>query len=106
LKPEPLILPNLPLSLPSPLEEDRLMTLFVDYDGWYEDYQGTQQRLSKEVLRVVQTMKVGQKVLIVEEKEDRNPEDEKEDTVYGDFREPTTYPRSFAAGVFSEILSR
>jgi hypothetical protein len=54
------------------------MTLFVDYDGWYEDQQGTQ-RLSKEVLRVVQTMKVGQKVLIVEEKEDRNPEDEKED---------------------------
>ena len=54
------------------------MTLFVDYDGWYKDQQGTQ-RLSKEVLRVVQTMKVGQKVLIVEEKEDRNPEDEKED---------------------------
>jgi hypothetical protein len=44
------------------------MTLFVNYDGWYEDYQGTPQRLSKEVLRVVQTMKVGQKVLIVEEK--------------------------------------
>ncbi|CAM6001078.1 unnamed protein product [Sphagnum balticum] len=56
-----------------------LITLFVDYDGWYDDHQGTQQRLSKEVLRVVQTMKVGQKVLIVEEKEDRNPEDEKED---------------------------
>jgi hypothetical protein len=54
------------------------MTLFVNYDGWYEDQQGIQ-RLSKEVLRVVQTMKVGQKVLIVEEKEDRNPEDEKED---------------------------
>jgi hypothetical protein len=54
------------------------MTLFVNYDGWYEDEQGTQ-RLSKEVLRVVQTMKVGQKVLIIEEKEDRNPEDEKED---------------------------
>jgi len=54
------------------------MTRFVDYDGWYEDEQGTQ-RLSKEVLRVVQTMKVGQKVLIIEEKEDRNPEDEKED---------------------------
>lgn len=55
------------------------MTLFVDYDGWYEDHQGTQQRLSKEVLRVVQTMKVGQKVLIVEEKEDRNPGEEKDD---------------------------
>ena len=53
------------------------MTLFVDYDGWYEDQQGTQ-RLSKEVLRVVQTMKVGQKVLIIE-KEDRNLEEEKED---------------------------
>jgi hypothetical protein len=55
-----------------------LITLFVDYNGWYEDQQGTQ-RLSNEVLRVVQTMKVGQKVLIVKEKEDRNPEDEKED---------------------------
>jgi hypothetical protein len=65
--------------LPSPLEEDRLMTLFVDYDGWYEDHQGTQQRLSKEVLRVVRRMKVGQKLLIVEEKEDRNSEEEKED---------------------------
>ena len=54
------------------------MTLFVDYNGLYEDYQGTQQRLSNEVLRVVQTMKVGQKVLIIE-KEDRNPEEEKED---------------------------
>ncbi|KAF4632745.1 hypothetical protein G7Y89_g5381 [Cudoniella acicularis] len=65
--------------LPLPLEEDRLITLFVDYDGWYDDHQGTQQRLSKEVLRVVQTIKVGQKVLIVEEKENRNLEDEKED---------------------------
>jgi hypothetical protein len=55
------------------------MTLFVDYDGWYEDQQGTQQGLSKEVLSVFQTMKVGQKVLIVKEKEDRDPEDEKED---------------------------
>jgi hypothetical protein len=54
------------------------MTLFVDYDGWYEDRQGTQQRLSKEVLRAVQAMRVGQKVLIIEE-EDRNPEEEKED---------------------------
>jgi hypothetical protein len=55
------------------------MTLFVDYDGWYEDQQGTQQGPSKEVLSVFQTMKVGQKVLIVKEKEDRDPEDEKED---------------------------
>jgi len=53
------------------------MTLFVYYNGWYEDQQSTH-RLSKEVLRVVQTMKVGQKVLIVEN-QGRNPEDEKED---------------------------
>lgn len=66
------------MCLPSPLEENRLMTLFVDYDGLYEDHQGTQQRLSSKVLRVIQTMKVGQKVLIIEE-EDRNPEEEKED---------------------------
>jgi len=60
--------------LPLPLKEDRLMTLFNDYDDWYEDHQGTQQRLSSEVLRVVQTMKAGQKVLIIGEKEDRGKE--------------------------------
>ncbi|KAG4412400.1 hypothetical protein IFR04_014468 [Cadophora malorum] len=70
---------NVNMRVPSALEDDRLMTLFVDYDGWYEDHQGTQQCLSDEVLRVVQEMKVGQKVLITEEKEDRNPEEEKED---------------------------
>ncbi|KAG4427005.1 hypothetical protein IFR05_017512, partial [Cadophora sp. M221] len=64
--------------VPSALEDDRLMTLFVDYDGWYGEHQGIQQRLSKEVLRVVKTMQVGHKVLIVE-KEDRNSEEEKED---------------------------
>ncbi len=51
------------LSLPSPLEENKLITLFVNYDGWYKDQQGTQQRLSKEVLSVFQTMKVGLSVL-------------------------------------------
>jgi hypothetical protein len=55
------------------------MTLFVNYNGWYEDHQGTQQRLSNEVLGVVQTMQVCQEVLIIEEKEDRNPEEEKEE---------------------------
>lgn len=55
------------------------MTLFVSYDGWYEDHQGTQQRLSNEVLRVVQKMKVGQRVLIVGDKEDGNIAEEKED---------------------------
>jgi hypothetical protein len=43
-------------------------------------------------------MKVGEKVLIVEEKEDRNPEDEKEDTVYGNFRESTTYLKVLCSG--------
>jgi hypothetical protein len=55
------------------------MTLFVGYDGWYEDHQGTLQRLSNEVLRVVQTMQVCQEVLIIEEKEDGILEEEKED---------------------------
>jgi hypothetical protein len=40
------------LSLPSPLEEDKLITLLVDNDGLYKD-QGTKQRLPSEVLRVV-----------------------------------------------------
>ena len=51
------------------------MKLLTDNDGLYED-QGIKHRLSSEVLRVIQTMKVSQKVLIVE-KEDRNPEEEK-----------------------------
>ncbi|KAH9205062.1 hypothetical protein DL95DRAFT_397989, partial [Leptodontidium sp. 2 PMI_412] len=65
------------MRLPSSLEEDRLMTLFVDYNGWYKDHQEKRQRLSNEVLRVVQKMEVGQKVLITEEKEDRSLEEEK-----------------------------
>jgi hypothetical protein len=52
------------------------VTLFVDYDGWYEDDEGTH-RLANEVLRAVQTMTIGQKVLIIEEK-DRNPEKDKD----------------------------
>ncbi|KAH8792194.1 hypothetical protein F5882DRAFT_437771 [Hyaloscypha sp. PMI_1271] len=70
---------NVNMRLPSSLEEDKLVTLLVGYDGWYEDHQGTQQCLSDKVLRVVQEMKVGQKVLITKEKEDRNLEEEKED---------------------------
>lgn len=66
------------LSLLSLLKELKLMTLFVNYNGLYKDYQGTQQRLSNKVLRVVQTIKVSQKVLIIE-KEDKNLEEEKED---------------------------
>jgi hypothetical protein len=42
------------------------MTLYVDYNGWYEDVEGKPQRLSDQVLRVLHTMEIGQKVLIVE----------------------------------------
>ena len=50
------------------------MTLLIDNDGSYED-QSAKHRFSSEVLRVVQTMEVGQKVLIIEE-DDRNIKDE------------------------------
>jgi hypothetical protein len=56
------------LSLPSSLEEVKLMTLFVSYDGSYEDDQGKRQYLVSTVLKVVQSMKEGQKVFIIEEK--------------------------------------
>ncbi|ESZ98567.1 hypothetical protein SBOR_1017 [Sclerotinia borealis F-4128] len=50
--------------MPSPSEEVGLVTLSIDYDGWYEDHKGAH-CLSDKVLRVIQTMKVGQKVLII-----------------------------------------
>ena len=66
------------LSLPSWLEEDKLMTLFASYDGSYEDDQGKRQHLFSTVLKVVQSMKEGQKVLIIEEKGDEMEEEEEE----------------------------
>jgi hypothetical protein len=66
------------LSLPSSLEEDKLMTLFASYDGLYEDDRGTRQYLFSTVLKVVQSMKEGQKVLIIEEKGDEMEEEERE----------------------------
>ncbi|KAL5324767.1 hypothetical protein ACEPPN_005884 [Leptodophora sp. 'Broadleaf-Isolate-01'] len=62
--------------LPSSLEEDKLMTLFASYDGSYEDDQGKRQHLFSTVLKVVQSMKEGQKVLIIEEKGDEMEEEE------------------------------
>ena len=54
------------LSLPSSLEDDKLTTLLASYDGSYEDDQGKEQCLISTVLKVVQLMKEGQKVLIIE----------------------------------------
>ena len=58
------------LSLPSSLEDVRLMTLSVSSDGSYEDEQGRKQYLLKPVLKAIQSMIVGQKILIVEERVD------------------------------------
>jgi hypothetical protein len=54
------------------------MTLFASYDGSYEDNQGKRQYLFSTVLKVVQSMKEGQKVLIIEEKGDEMEEEEEE----------------------------
>ncbi|KAF4625873.1 hypothetical protein G7Y89_g12289 [Cudoniella acicularis] len=66
------------LFLPSSLEEDKLMTLFASYDSSYKDDHGTRQYLFSIVLKVVQSIKEGQKVLIIEEKGDEIEEEERE----------------------------
>jgi hypothetical protein len=66
------------LSLPFSLKEDKLMTLFASYDDSYKDDQGKQQYLFSTILKVVQSMKEGQKVLIIEEKYDEIKEEEEE----------------------------
>jgi len=55
-------------SLPSSLEEDKPVTLLVASGGSYEDDQGEQQHVPNAVLTVISTMRIGQKVLILEEK--------------------------------------
>ncbi|KAF4632607.1 hypothetical protein G7Y89_g5518 [Cudoniella acicularis] len=66
------------LFLPSSFEEDKLMTLFASYDGSYKDDQGKREYLVSIVLKVVQSIKEGQKVLIIEEKGDEIEEEEGE----------------------------
>jgi hypothetical protein len=66
------------LSLPFSLEEDKLMTLFAFYNNSYKDDQGKRQYLFSTILKVVQLMKEGQKVLIIEEKCDEIEEEEEE----------------------------
>lgn len=50
------------------------MTLSVNYDGSYEDDQGERQYLPNNILKALQFMNEGQKVLIVEE-EEKHPEE-------------------------------
>ncbi len=56
-------------SLPSSLEEDKPVTLLVASGGSYEDDQGEQQYLPDAIFAVISTMRIGQKVLILEKKE-------------------------------------
>jgi hypothetical protein len=59
-------------SLPSSLEENKLVTISVAHDGSYKGDQGKQHYLPNAVFRVIETMTMGQKVLILDEKEDRD----------------------------------
>jgi hypothetical protein len=52
-----------------------LVTLSAAHDGSYKDDQGKQQHLSDIVLEAIQGMKIGQKVLIVAEKEEKDREE-------------------------------
>ena len=66
------------LSLPSSLEDNKLTALLASYNGSYEDDQGKRQYLSSTVLKAVQSMKEGQKVLIIEmELDEMEKEEEK-----------------------------
>ena len=68
------------LSLPSSLE-DRLMIIFADYDGSYEDHRMTRQYIPRTILRTVRRIQVGQKVLIIEEDDGKD-----RDESYGNAR--------------------
>jgi hypothetical protein len=54
-----------------------LITLFASYDGSYKDDQGKRQYLFSTVFKAVQSMKEGQKVLIIEEVNEMEEEKEK-----------------------------
>jgi hypothetical protein len=57
------------LSLPASLE-DNLVTFDTNYHGSYEDNKEKQQCLSDKVLSLIRQMTEGQRVLIVEDKEE------------------------------------
>ncbi|KAG9229476.1 hypothetical protein BJ875DRAFT_488888 [Amylocarpus encephaloides] len=62
---------NTQIFLPFLLQEENLINLSMDYNGYYKDQNMERQRVCDVVLTTIRTMKVGQKVLIVEEDVDR-----------------------------------
>lgn len=67
------------LSLPSSLEDERLVAISVAHDGSYIDDNGEQGSLPEAVFETIGVMKVGQKVLIQEEEtEEGNEENDRE----------------------------
>jgi hypothetical protein len=63
------------LSLPSALEDHRLVTLYASYSGSYKNEEGEEHILFSAALRAVQSMKEGDKILIVEEEVDESKGD-------------------------------
>ena len=57
-------------SLPSSLEEGMLSTFSVAYDGSYTDQDGQQQQIAKPVFVLIREMSIGQKVLILNQKDE------------------------------------
>lgn len=55
--------------------KNELLTLLVAPDGTYEDDQGEQYHAPDAVLPVISRMRIGQKVLILEERKDKNREE-------------------------------
>jgi hypothetical protein len=74
-------------SLPSSLEEDRVVILFAAWDGSYEDHYGNRQYLSRSVLGAIRRMKSGQKVLIFKKEEGGREEKEKDEKNREEFLE-------------------
>lgn len=71
------------LSLPSALEEERLATLDASYHGSYKDDKGEEHNLFSAALRAVQSMKEGDKILIVEDDVDESKEGAQNKSIVG-----------------------
>lgn len=56
-------------------KKNELLTLLVAPDGSYEDDQGDQHHTLDTVLAVISRVRIGQGVLILEEKKDKNREE-------------------------------
>ncbi|MCJ1387866.1 hypothetical protein MMC18_000709 [Xylographa bjoerkii] len=75
------------LSLPSSLEDDKLVTISVAHNGSYIDDHGQQHSVPDAVFEAIGIMKLGQKVLIHEREKEEESDNEDEDEDEGAIEE-------------------